>query len=202
VLTPTTDDPAVAARWLERFQGAGIDGVVVKDRAAPYSPGRRTMVKVKRERTAECVVAGLRAASVDPPLVGALLLGLHDDDGRLVHVGVASQFGKVARAELAARLRPLVRRLPGHPWENGFGLERSPIGRLSGSAGRWSPDMVQDWVPVAPELVCEVTYDTLDDRRLRYPARFVRWRPDRDPASCRFDQLEEARLDVHALLAG
>lgn len=203
-LTPATSDPAVAARWLERFRSRGIDGVVAKSPSMPYSPGKRTMVKVKHQRTADVVVAGARftaAPGARSPVVASLLLGLVDDHGDLVHVGVVSQLTAARRAELAAELVPLVTTLEGHPWERGFGLEPSPLGRLAGSAGRWSPDeMDRDWVPLRPERVCEVAYDTVDGHRLRYPARLVRWRPDRDPASCRFDQLDASDADPKEVL--
>jgi len=204
VLTPSTSDPDIAATWLEEFSSRGIDGVVAKAPSMPYSPGKRTMVKVKQQRTLDVVVAGVRLMMTSanaPPAVGSLLLGLHDDEGALVHIGVVSQLTKARREELGRELAPLVTRLSGHPWEHGFGLERSPLGRLSGSAGRWSPDeMERDWIPLRPERVCEVAYDTIDEHRLRYPARLVRWRPDRDASSCRVDQLEAASGDVRAFL--
>jgi ATP-dependent DNA ligase len=188
-LTPATSDHAVAAEWLERFGGSGIDGVVAKPAEAPYQPGARAMVKVKRERTADCVVAGFRSFAGGPP-VGSLLLGLYDD-GRLEHVGVASSFGARLGRELADELAPRVVPLAGHPWERGFLLGGGAGGRLAGAAGRWSPDEMElDWMPVEPTLVCEVAYEQLDRRRFRHPARFRRWRPDRHPASCTIDQLE------------
>jgi len=199
-LTPSSDDASRAAAWLDRFQGAGIDGVVAKHAERPYEPGRRAMVKVKHERTADCVVAGFRVL-VDRPLPSSLLLGLHDADGLLRHVGIASSFAEARRHELLELLRPLVVPLAGHAWERGFLLPGSPTGRLRGAAARWNPDeMVQDWIPVAPELVCEVAYEQLDDHRFRHPARFRRWRPDRDPPSCRLDQLDLPAADPRELL--
>jgi ATP-dependent DNA ligase len=190
MVTPITEDPEVARRWIERYQGAGVDGVVAKERGLAYQPGKRAMVKVKRERTADCVVAGFRWLS-DRPALGSILLGLYDGEA-LRHVGVVASFSEPERAELLETLTPLVTDLAGHPWEHGFGLGRSPVGRLLGAAGRWAPDeMAMDWVPLRPELVCEVAYDQVDDGRLRHPARFRRWRPDRDPRSCLFDQLAE-----------
>ncbi len=204
VLTPSTEDPNIAAIWLDEFSSRGIDGVVAKSPALSYMPGKRAMVKVKQERTADVVVAGLRLMVTSPgesPTVGSLLLGLYDDEHRLVHIGVVSQLTKSRRHELGRELAPLATQLAGHPWEHGFGLERSPLGRLAGSAGRWSPDeMERDWIPLRPERVCEVAYDTIDEHRLRYPARFVRWRPDRAASSCGFDQLEAASGDVRAFL--
>jgi ATP-dependent DNA ligase len=188
-LTPATRDVAVARRWLARLPGPGIDGVVAKRRDLPYAPGRRTMVKVKRERTADCVVAGLRTLSGEP-VVASLLLGLWDAAGALHHVGVASSFPEGERRALFAALAPLVVPLEGHPWERGFNVANSPTGRLAGSAGRWDPrEMAMDWTPLSPERVVEVAWDRLDDLRFRHPARLVRWRPDRDAASCTLDQL-------------
>jgi ATP-dependent DNA ligase len=184
-VTPLTEEPARAAEWLDRFEG-----VVAKHADLRYEPGRRAMVKVKRERTADCVVAGFRWL-VDRPLPSSLLLGLYDDEERLRHVGLASAFSERLRHELLERLRPLRVPLAGHPWEHGFLLAGSPLGRLRGSAGRWAPDeMAQDWTPVAPELVCEISYGEVDGHRFRHPARFRRWRPDRDPGSCRLEQLD------------
>lgn len=198
--TPMTDDRDVANTWLDAFQGSGVDGVVAKHRRLPYQPGKRSMVKVKREKSADCVVAGFRWL-VDRPELGSLLLGLYDEVGELRHVGVASSFTKPRRAELLEELSPLIVPIDGHPWERGFGLERSPLGRLAGAAARWSPDeMEQDWVPARPERVCEVSYDQLDVDRFRYPARFVRWRPDRDPGSCTFEQLQSHSPDLEGLL--
>jgi ATP-dependent DNA ligase len=186
-VTPATDDPRLAQRWLDAPE-PGIDGVVVKPADLPYQPGKRVMVKVKRRRTADCVVAGFRWLAARP-LVGSLLLGLYDDAGALRHVGVASSFKTSHRAALVDQLAPYVTDLRGHPWEHGFGLGRSPIGRLLGAAGRWTPELELDWQPLRPDLVCEVVFDRWDGDRFRHPARFHRWRPDRSPGSCTFDQL-------------
>jgi ATP-dependent DNA ligase len=188
-LTPTTEDRAVAGRWLREFRGGGLDGVVAKHRDLRYEPGVRAMLKVKHEQTADLVVAGARV-SAEPLEVVALLLGAYDDDGTLQHVGVASSFARRTREELARELAPLVADLPGHPWEHGFLLGGGPMGRLKGAAGRWAPGMVMDWVPLAPARVAEVRYTQVDGHRLRHPARLVRWRPDREPASCRLEQLD------------
>jgi ATP-dependent DNA ligase len=189
VLTPATRDPAAAHRWLDQFHGRGIDGVVAKLLGSAYEPGKRGWVKVKRERTADCVVAGFRVYA-GAPLVASLLLGLYDAEGSLVHVGVASSFPDEGRRELYDVLAPETVPLQGHPWERGFNVGHSPVGRLRGSAGRWAPaEMEQDWAPLAPRRVCEVAYDQLDALRFRHPARLVRWRPDREPSSCTFDQL-------------
>jgi len=189
VLTPITQELNRATRWLEIYGGHGIDGVVAKHRDLLYVPGRREMIKVKLERTADSVVGGFRWL-VDRPLPSSLLLGLYDDDDALRHIGIASSFGEALRRELLVELRPLVTTLEEHPWEQGFLLAGGPTGRLPGAAGRWSPEMEQDWTPVRPERVCEVAFDHVDDLRLRHPARFARWRPDRDPSSCRLEQLE------------
>jgi ATP-dependent DNA ligase len=200
VLTPITDDPSIAAWWLERFQGGGIDGVVAKHRELTYRPGHRAMVKVKRERTADCVVAGYRPF-VDVPLPASLLLGLYDVGGVLHHVGVASSFTDARRRELLEEVSPLATSLAGHPWEHGYLVAGGRLGKLAGSAGRWTPDMGLDWVPLRPDLVCEVAYDQVDDHRFRHPARFVRWRPDRDPRSCTVDQLDVVPPDIGRLVA-
>jgi ATP-dependent DNA ligase len=189
VLTPITDDADVAAGWLSGFAGGGVDGVVVKDGGMPYRPGERAMRKVKLEHTADCVVAGFRWLE-SRPAIGSLLLGLFDDADALRHVGVVSSFSEDARRRFLEELAPLAVPLEHHPWAEGFLIERSPLGRLKGTAGRWTPDMAMDWVPIRIERVAEVAYERFDGDRFRHPARFVRWRPDRDARSCRFDQLE------------
>jgi ATP-dependent DNA ligase len=188
-LTPSTTDPDVARQWLARAGGTAVDGVVVKPVDLRYQPGKRAMVKVKPERTVDCVVAGFRFHA-DTRAVGSLLLGLWDDGGRLRHVGVASSFGGERREQLAVELAGHVGPLEGHPWERGFDIGRSPLGRLRGAAGRWTPDLELDWVPLRIELVAEVAYGQIDVDRFRHPARFLRWRPDRDPASCSIHQLD------------
>jgi len=201
LLTPATRDPATARRWLERFHGRGIDGVVAKRLDGAYEPGRRGWVKVKRERTAECVVGGFRTYA-GTPLVASLLLGLYDAGGALVHVGVSSSFPDRARRALYDLLAPDAVPLDRHPWAGGFNVGHSPVGRLRGSAGRWDPgEMPQDWTPLAPRRACEVGYDQVDGARFRHPARFVRWRPDRDPRSCTMDQLAAAGEPVVPSLA-
>ena len=189
VPTPGTADASTAAGWLERCEGGGVDGVVAKHRDLRYRPGVRAMVKVKRERTADCVVAGFRRLG-ELPVVSSLMLGLYDESDRLAHVGVVTAFPVEARRALHEELMRLASPLAGHPWERGFLLEGGPMGRLKGSAGRWTPEMGLDWQPLAPVRVAEVAFDQLDGRRFRHPARFRRWRPDRDALSCRFDQLE------------
>ena len=198
-LTPITSDLAVAGEWLARFQGRGVDGVVAKPRDLRYAPGKRAMIKVKHERTVDCVVAGVRRFG-DQPVVGALLLGLYHGD-ELRHVGVSSSFPMARRRALLDELRPLVVPLAGHPWERGFNLGSSPTGRLPGAAGRWVPgEMTQDWIPLHARLVCEVAYDQVDGTRFRHPARFVRWRPDRTARSCGLDQLDAPVLPAEQVL--
>ncbi|HYH51920.1 MAG TPA: ATP-dependent DNA ligase [Acidimicrobiia bacterium] len=186
-VTPATTDRTAAEQWLD-VSGGGIDGVVAKAFDLAYEPGRRAMIKVKRERTADCVVAGFRLA-VDRPAVASLLLGLFDGAGGLRHVGVASSFTAARRRELVDELAPLVMPLVGHPWEHGFLVGGGRLGHLPGAAGRWTPADHRDWIPVRPELVCEVAYDIWEGDRFRHAARFRHWRPDRDPASCTLEQM-------------
>jgi ATP-dependent DNA ligase len=199
-LTPATDDFRVAQRWLDEFCGGGLDGVVAKHRDLGYLPGARAMLKVKHERTAECVVAGVRGTG-DPPEVWSWMLGLYDAAGALAHIGVASSFSRARPAALAGELAPLAAPLEGHPWEQGFLIAGGAMGRLKGAAGRWVPGMTLDWVPLRPERVVEVAYTQVDDRRLRHPAKFVRWRPDRVPASCTLDQLDAPAPVAGAVLS-
>jgi ATP-dependent DNA ligase len=199
-ISPSTSDAAVARAWLERPAGGGIDGVVVKAADLVYEPGVRAMVKVKHERTVDCVVGGFRLRA-DKPGVGSLLLGLYDDKDELRHVGVASSFSDRRRRELFDELRGRAAPLDGHPWEQGYLLGGGAAGRLPGAAGRWSAaEMELDWVPLSPQPVCEVAYDHVDVDRFRHPARFRRWRPDRDPGSCRLSQLEGPHLDPFEVL--
>ena len=190
-LTPVTRDHALAVEWLSRFEGAGLDGVMVKPERAPYEPGKRTMFKVKHARTADCVVAGFRwhKAGKDER-VGSLLLGLYDDRGRLHHVGVTSSFTMARRKELAAELEPLRKNaLRDHPWREwasaGDGTTRMP-----GGQSRWSAGKDLSWEPLRIERVCEVKYDHMQGDRFRHAAVFLRWRDDKRPADCRYDQLE------------
>ncbi len=188
-LTPITDDPRAAATWLSAPPGSGIDGVVAKDPSAPYEPGRRSMIKVKARRTLDAVVVGYRWM-MERHAIGSLLLGLYDDRVELRHIGVASSLSERQRERFLEELSPSSIPLEEHPWAEGFPIDPSPLGRLKGAAGRWTPDMAMDWVPIRPDRVAEVEYDRFDGDRLRHAARFLRWRPDRDPRSCTFDQLE------------
>jgi ATP-dependent DNA ligase len=190
-LTPMTRDRATAEDWLRRFEGAGLDGVIAKPASGPYEPGKRAMIKIKHARTAECVVAGFRWHKAAPDAVGSLLLGLYDDSGRLHHVGVTSSFTMATRRDLAVELTPLRNdALRSHPWRdwaehNGTGMTRMP-----GGQSRWSGGKDLSWEPLRIERVCEVKYDHLQGDRFRHATVFQRWRPDKPPAECRYDQLE------------
>jgi ATP-dependent DNA ligase len=192
-VTPVTRDAAVAADWFQRFEGAGLDGVMAKPLDGVYQPGRRAMAKIKHERTAECVVAGFRWYKDAPgELVGSLLLGLHDDEGTLHHVGVCGSFTRARRAELAAELAPLRDGAKeGHPWaawqdwQDAESAQRKP-----GATSRWNRGKDLSWEPLRIERVAEVAYDHLQGSRFRHAAQFRRWRPDKAPADCRYDQLE------------
>jgi ATP-dependent DNA ligase len=197
-LTPATTDVGLARDWFERFEGAGLDGVVAKPMSAVYQPGKRAMIKVKHARTADCVVAGFRWHKNGPGThVGSLLLGLFDDAGRLHHVGVTSSFSWLRRAELVAELAPLRNgSLDGHPWADwaewaGAGTADASGTRMPGAVSRWNRGKDLSWEPLRIERVCEVGYDHLQGDRFRHAATFRRWRPDRQPADCRYDQLEE-----------
>ena len=195
-LTPATRDRALAADWFDRFEGAGLDGVVAKKLDAPYQPGKRAMLKVKHQRTADCVVAGFRWHKNGPGThVGSLLLGLFDDAGKLHHVGITSSFTWDKRAALVEVLEPLRENaLDGHPWgewaEWAAAAEASGQ-RLPGATSRWNRGKDLSWEPLRAERVVEVAYDHLQGDRFRHATTFVRWRDDKHPADCRYDQLEE-----------
>ena len=192
-LTPATAERKRALEWLERFEGAGLDGVIAKPAGLPYQPGKRSMIKVKHVRTADCVVAGFRWHKEGKGIVGSLLLGLYDDRGVLQHVGVTSAFTMARRRELAAELEPLRKNaMAKHPWRDwaGAGAETS---RMPGAQSRWSAGKTLEWEALRIERVCEVKYDHLQGERFRHAAIFLRWRPDRSPRDCRYDQLEVAR---------
>lgn len=190
-VTPATGDLAVARDWFTRFEGAGLDGVVAKPLDGHYLPGKRTMLKVKHERTADCVVAGFRWHT-SGPVLGSLLLGLWTDDGRLQHVGVAASFPMARRKALAEQLAPLrAEDLAGHPWADWADPAAHERSRLPGAVSRWNATKDLSFVPLRPELVVEVAYDHLEGDRFRHTAQFRRWRPDRDPATCTYAQLEE-----------
>ncbi|MGQ0736672.1 MAG: ATP-dependent DNA ligase [Acidobacteriota bacterium] len=190
-LTPMTRDVGVAAEWLARFDGAGLDGVIAKPENGPYVPGKRTMVKVKHVRTADCVVAGFRWHKNGPnELVGSLLLGLYDGKGTLHHVGVTSAFTTAVRRQLARDLEPLrAGALDQHPWR-AWAAAGDGSTRMPGGQSRWSAGKDLSWEPLRVERVCEVKYDHMQGSRFRHAAVFLRWRPDKAPADCRFDQLD------------
>lgn len=189
-VTPATADLAEANEWFTRFEGAGLDGVVAKPLDGIYQPDKRTMFKIKHERTADCVVAGFRWHKTGG-VVGSLLLGLYDDDGRLHHVGVAASFPMTRRASLVAELEPLVEHdLSRHPWGEWADQEAHEGTRMPGAVSRWSAGKNLSFVPLRPELVVEVAYDHMEGDRFRHTAQFRRWRPDRTPESCTYDQLE------------
>jgi ATP-dependent DNA ligase len=197
-LTPATRDRSTAADWFDRFEGAGLDGVVAKRLDAPYQPGKRAMLKIKHQRTADCVVAGFRWHKNGPGThVGSLLLGLFDDAGKLHHVGITSSFSWDRRAALVSELEPLRERATdGHPW--GEWAEWASMGaadasgqRLPGATSRWNRGKDLSWEPLRPERVAEVAYDHLQGDRFRHATTFKRWRPDKPPEECRYDQLEE-----------
>ncbi len=199
-LTPATSDRAVAEEWFDRFEGAGLDGVVAKPVGLPYRENERVMLKVKHQRTADCVVAGFRWHK-SGPVVGSLLLGLYDDGGTLHHVGVASAFTVARRKELVDELAPYRdNALEGHPWAGwaSAGAELTvrsegrsgPGGRMPGGQSRWNAGRDLSWEPLRPELVAEVAFDHLQGDRFRHATQFVRWRPERDPQSCTYAQLE------------
>jgi len=194
-LTPATDDRAVATEWFDRFEGAGLDGVVAKPLSLPYREDQRVMWKVKHARTADCVVAGFRWHK-SGGVVGSLLLGLFDDEGTLHHVGVASSFSVVRRTELVEELAPYREQaLDGHPWAAWAEAEAAAAakgGRMPGGQSRWNAGRNMEWEPLRPELVVEVAFDHLQGDRFRHATSFVRWRPERAPRSCTYGQLDVA----------
>ena len=209
-ITPASTDAAVANDWFTTFEGAGLDGVVAKRLDDEYQPDKRALIKVKHQRTADCALAGYRIHK-DGEGVGSMLLGLFDDDGVMHHVGVAAAFTVKHRKELLAELAPLTdNAIDGHPWAEWaeFATMNQPTGegdtqRRPGATSRWNAGKDLSWVPLRPELVVEIKYDQLEGRRLRHTGHFLRWRPDREPASCTYDQLEvPVRYDLAEVLAG
>ncbi len=190
-LSPATRDRSLAKHWFEHFEGAGFDGILVKPLELPYVSGKREMFKLKHERTADCVVGGFRYHK-DGRSVGSLLLGLYDKHGTLHHVGVAAGLRLEQRKQLSEEIEPLRHRAEAdHPWLDLDESEREHQ-RVPGGPSRWSGQRATDWEPVRPELVVEVAYDHLQGDRFRHVTRFIRLRPDRNPRSCRYSQLEEA----------
>jgi ATP-dependent DNA ligase len=196
-LTPVTRDAAKAREWFTLFEGAGLDGVVAKPLDGPYAPDKRTMLKIKHARTADCVVGAFRWHK-SGPVVGSLVLGLHDEQGQLQHVGVAASFPMARRTTLVDELQPyLMAEGEHHPWVGEVGSERRPGGEPS----RWNRDKDTSFVPLRPELVVEVAYDHMEGARFRHTAQFRHWRPDRDPASCTYAQLDRpVRFDLSEVL--
>jgi ATP-dependent DNA ligase len=190
-LTPATRDRAVAQDWFSRFEGAGLDGVMAKRLEDPYQPGKRTMLKIKHRRTADCLVAGFRWHKNGPgTLIGSLLLGLYDAEGTLQHAGVTSSFTAARRRELVDELAPLRSgAAETHPWRewSSFAGEQ----RMPGATSRWNRGKDLSWEPLRLERVCEVAYDHLQGSRFRHATTLVRWRLDKEPRDCRYDQLEE-----------
>jgi ATP-dependent DNA ligase len=190
-LTPMTHDRKVAVEWLAQFEGAGLDGVVAKHPDLPYQPDKRAMLKIKHVRTADCVVAGFRWYKDTNDAVGSLLLGLYDDAGVLHHVGVTSAFTMAMRRELAETLEPLRRNaLAHHPWRDWAKPDAHATTRMPGGQSRWSAGKDLSWEPLRIDRVCEVKYDHLQGDRFRHATQFLRWRPDKPAAQCRYDQLE------------
>jgi ATP-dependent DNA ligase len=189
-LTPATRDRDQAAEWFSQFEGAGLDGIVAKPLDGAYEPDKRVMFKVKHERTADCVVAGYREHKSGPDAIGSLLLGLYDDAGRLASVGVIGAFPMATRRELLTELQPLVTGFEGHPW-NWARPEPGVRNPREAQNSRWNANKDLSFIPLRPERVVEVRYDHMEGTRFRHTAQFVRWRPDREPASCGFAQLEE-----------
>ncbi len=189
-LTPLTRDRALANDWFERFEGAGLDGVMAKRANGTYEPDKRVMLKIKHERTCECVVAGFRwHKDGEGKAVGSLLLGLYDAEGHLQHVGVVGAFTAARRIALIEELAPYrTGALEGHPWASWASAD--PDGRMPGAKSRWSGGKNLSWEPLRPELVAEVAYEHLQGTRFRHTAQFRRWRTDKPAADCRFDQLE------------
>ncbi|HWC11920.1 MAG TPA: ATP-dependent DNA ligase, partial [Acidimicrobiales bacterium] len=201
-LTPAPADPAVAAQWFERFEGAGLDGVVAKRVDLSYRENERVMLKVKHQRTADCVVAGFRWHK-SGGVVGSLLLGLYDDAGTLHHVGVTASFTMARRRELVDDIAPLREgALEGHPWAAWAGPEAEWGGRMPGGQSRWNAKRDLSWEPLRPERVAEVAFDHLQGDRFRHATTFQRWRPDRDPRSCTYAQLEVAVPEELAAVFG
>jgi ATP-dependent DNA ligase len=189
-LTPATTDRDLAERWFTEFEGAGLDGVMAKPLTGTYQPDKRVMFKIKHERTADCVVAGYRVHKSGPDAIGSLMLGLYNDEGVLNAVGVIGAFPMARRRELFVEMQPLVTGFDGHPWSYAAheAGERTP---RKGEGSRWNSGKDLSFVPLRPERVVEVRYDHMEGDRFRHTAQFSRWRPDRKPESCTYEQLEQ-----------
>jgi ATP-dependent DNA ligase len=199
-VTPATTDHALAERWFDEFEGAGLDGVVAKPLDVTYQPDKRVMFKIKHVRTADCVVAGYRAHKADKLAIGSLLLGLFDAKGNLANVGVVGAFPMAQRRKLFDELQPLVTTFDQHPW-NWAEEEAGTRTPRHSEFSRWSAGKDLTFVPLRPERVVEVRYDYMEGDRFRHTTQFVRWRPDRDPRSCTYDQLQQpVRYDLAEIL--
>jgi len=203
-ITPATPDRDLAQRWFTEFEGAGLDGVVAKPLGGTYQPDKRVMFKIKHERTADCVVAGYRVHKSGPDAIGSLLLGLYKQDGSLASVGVIGAFPMVRRRELFTEMQPLATTFDGHPWNWGQSEDpqtsRTP---RSSESSRWNVGKDLSFVPLRPERVVEVRYDHMEGDRFRHTAQFSRWRPDRTPQSCTYEQLERAvTFDLNDIVPG
>ncbi|MEX3737092.1 ATP-dependent DNA ligase [Mycolicibacterium porcinum] len=191
-VTPATTDLPTARRWFDEFEGAGLDGLIAKPLTLTYQPDKRVMVKIKHQRTADCVVAGYRLHKSGPDAVGSLLLGLYTDDNELASVGVIGAFPMARRRALFTELQPLVTGFDDHPWNWAAQVAADPdLARRYGGGSRWNAGKDLSFVPLRPERVVEVRYDHMEGRRFRHTAQFNRWRPDRDPRSCTYAQLEQ-----------
>jgi ATP-dependent DNA ligase len=195
-LTPATTDRDLAGQWFTQFEGAGLDGLIAKSPDGGYEQDKRVMFKIKHERTADCVVAGYRPHKSGDDAVGSLLLGLYRPSGELASIGVIGAFPMAVRRELRAELEPLVTTFEGHPWDWGGRAAAAADGEgvrtpRSSEYSRWNVGKDLSFVPLRPERVVEARYDHMEGTRFRHTAQFVRWRPDRAPSSCTFDQLEE-----------
>lgn len=188
-VTPATTDLALAQRWFDEFEGAGLDGVIAKPLSITYQPDKRIMFKIKHERTADCVVAGYRVHKSGDDAIGSLLLGLYSDDGTLASVGVIGAFPMVKRRQLFAELQPLVTSFDDHPW-NWAAHEAGERTPRKNEFSRWNAGKDLSFVPLRPERVVEVRYDHMEGARFRHTAQFNRWRPDREPTSCTYAQLD------------
>jgi len=190
-LTPATLDRDLATQWFSQFEGAGLDGIVAKPLDGIYEPDKRVMFKIKHERTADCVVAGYRVHKSGPDAIGSLLLGLYNEAGNLASVGVIGAFPAATRRELFTELQPLVTTFDQHPWNWAAQMPAGVRGPRDAEHSRWNAAKDLSFVPLRPERVVEVRYEHMEGTRFRHTAQFVRWRPDRDPTSCGFAQLEE-----------
>lgn len=198
-VTPVTDDLATAQRWFDEFEGAGLDGVIAKPPGITYLPDKRVMFKIKHVRTADCVVAGYRLHKSGADAVGSLLLGLFTDDGALASVGVIGAFPMAVRRQLFTELQPLITTFDEHPWNWAAHVATQPTLKQSSGGSRWNAGKDLSFVPLRPERVVEVRYDHMEGERFRHTAQFNRWRPDREPRSCTYEQLDRpaaTRLDT------